>query len=389
MMTMNKTNKILVVVDAVRGSVTKAEVKSAHKRMAQLKVPYVIQTIDELTNGQPEKAQAVRREYKTEGFAGYMAIVFTPDFEPRTRDNWYGSPMQIADGWADKINKIEVVIRHINPITAKIDGRRFAVEGKFHVWEERLNRKDLYPHEMRNSYNESSIERRIAHIWADALGFQFDRPAYERYEDTINQSVEFGKNVYNRLVEPKRVVQPVKAVDTVKEVYRYCGLGLFNDDDLIIARSGKGDLFLFSVKNRKVRLIEKVDKEMLIAKENVDNGKTYTTYKLVRVDSAKRITRQEALGNKADKSLNTSREAYCIKRNVLSDEECKMVYNHYIYLKENNMLTDEYIDTDYTICPKCGNPVRIRGCQFTNTSAQCDYCDSKVDSGYEIRGFFE
>lgn len=388
MMTMNKVNKVLVVVDAVRGSVTNAEIKSAHSRMAQYNVPYVIKTIDEMTGRKPEKAQEVRREFKAEGFAGYMAIVFTSEFEPRTKDNWYGSPMQIVDGWADKINKIEVVIRHLEPITAKIDGREFEVEGKFKVWEERLDRKAIYPHEMRSSYVESSIERRIAHIWADALGFQFDRPAYERYEDTINQSVEFSKNVYNRLVEPKRYLLPVKAVDTVKEVYRYCGLGLFEDNDSVIARSEKGEMFLFSIKNRKVKLAEKVDEDMLITKEVVVDGKTYTTYRLVRADNAERITRQEALGNKADKSLNTSRETYCTKKNVLSDAECKMVYEHYIYLKENNLLAD-FLDHDYTICPECGNPIRIRGCQFTNTSALCDYCDTEVESGYEIRGFFE
>jgi hypothetical protein len=59
-------------------------------------------------------------------------------------------------------------------------------------------------------------------------------------------------------------------------------------------------------------------------------------------------------------------EAYMRSKMVASEEECQEFFRYYKYLKTNNIL-EEFLESDWEICPECGRPIRL-------SQEECTYC---------------
>lgn len=75
--------------------------------------------------------------------------------------------------------------------------------------------------------------------------------------------------------------------------------------------------------------------------------------------------------------IASSPESYRLSKSVVSEEELKAFAQHYTMLYRRGELADD-LDIDYTLCPKCGRPVRTVRNVYEDT--QCNYCDTIVDS---------
>ena len=74
--------------------------------------------------------------------------------------------------------------------------------------------------------------------------------------------------------------------------------------------------------------------------------------------------------------IASSPESYRLSKSVVSEEELKAFAQHYTMLYRRGELADD-LDIDYTLCPKCGRPVRTVRNVYEDT--QCNYCDTIVD----------
>lgn len=75
--------------------------------------------------------------------------------------------------------------------------------------------------------------------------------------------------------------------------------------------------------------------------------------------------------------IASSPESYRLSKSVVSEEELKEFAQHYTMLYRRGELADD-LDIDYTLCPRCGRPVRTVRNIYEDT--QCNYCDTIVDA---------
>ncbi len=74
--------------------------------------------------------------------------------------------------------------------------------------------------------------------------------------------------------------------------------------------------------------------------------------------------------------IASSPESYRLSKSVVSEEELKAFAQHYTMLYRRGELADD-LDIDYTLCPRCGRPVRTVRSIYEDT--QCNYCDTIID----------
>ena len=74
--------------------------------------------------------------------------------------------------------------------------------------------------------------------------------------------------------------------------------------------------------------------------------------------------------------IASSPESYRLSKSVVSEEELKAFAQHYTMLYRRGELAED-LDIDYTLCPRCGRPVRTVRNVYEDT--QCNYCDTIID----------